>query len=77
MFLLTRCIVQERFATCVFLTPILFALSIAIVSGMVNSFIQVTFLIKVTVALLVYVAEDRWRSNLLLPRPSADSGKEA
>lgn len=77
MFLLTRCVVQERFVTCVFLTPILFALSIAIVSGMVNSFIQVTFLIKVTVALLVYVAEDRWRSNLLLPRPSADSGKEA
>ena len=77
MYLLTRCVVQERFVTCVFLTPILFALSITIVSGMVNSFIQVTFLIKVTVALLVYVAEDRWRANPLLPRPSADSEKEA
>jgi hypothetical protein len=77
MYLLTRCVVQERFVTCVFLTPILFALSITIVSGMVNSFIQVTFLIKVTVALLVYVAEDRWRANPLLPRPSADSKKEA
>jgi hypothetical protein len=77
MFLLTRCVVQERFVTCVFLTPILFALSITVVSGMVNSFIQVTFLIKITVALLVYVAEDRWRSSLFLSRSSADTGKEA
>jgi hypothetical protein len=77
MFLMTRCVVQERFVTCVFLTPILFALSITIVSGMVNSFIQVTFLIKITVALLVYMAEDRWRPNLFLPRSSADSNKQA
>lgn len=77
MFLLMRCVVQERFVTCVFLTPILFALSITIVSGMVNSFIQVTFLIKMTAALLVYVAEDKWRASLFLSRPSADSKKEA
>jgi len=65
MFLVTRCIVQERYATCFFLTPILYALSINIVSGMVNSFIQVTFLVKVVAALVIYVAEDRWRSGLL------------
>jgi hypothetical protein len=77
MFLMTRCIVQERFATCVFLTPILFALSIGIVSGMINSFIQLTFLIKVAVALVVYMSEDKWRSHLMLLRHAADSGKEA
>ena len=72
---MVRCIVQERFATCFFLTPILFALSIMIVSGMVNSFIQVTFLIKVVAALVVYMVEDRWRVEfvfapirLLVPR---------
>jgi hypothetical protein len=70
MFLLTRCIIQQRFATCFFLTPILFTLSIDIVSGMVNSFVQVTFVIKVVVALVVYVAEDRWRSSLV-----ADPGR--
>jgi hypothetical protein len=64
-FLLTRCIIEERFATCFFLTPILFALSINLVSGMVNSFIQVTFVIKVAIALIVYVTEDRWRSELM------------
>jgi len=77
MFLMTRCIVQERFATCFFLTPILFALSITIVSGMVNSFIQVTFLIKAVTALVVYVTEDKWRSNLFLSRRSAGSEKVA
>ena len=64
--LMTRCIVQERFATCLFLTPILFALSITLVSGMVNSFIQVTFLIKVATAVVVYILEDKWRLNLYL-----------
>ncbi len=69
MFLLTRCIVQERFATCFFLTPILFALSISVVAGMVNSYIQVTFMIKAMAVLVVYVAEDRWRSTLIpIPR---------
>jgi hypothetical protein len=77
MFLMTRCIVQERYATCFFLTPILFALSINLVSGMVNSFIQLTFLIKVVAAVVVYVAEDRWRSNRLRSRQISDSGKEA
>jgi hypothetical protein len=77
MFLMTRCIVQERFATCVFLTPILFALSIAIVSGMINSFIQVTFLIKVAVALVVYITEDKWRSHLARASYAAGSEKEA
>jgi hypothetical protein len=61
MFLMTRCIVQERFATCFFLTPILFAVSVTLVSGMVNSFIQVTFLIKGSVALMVYMVESHWR----------------
>jgi hypothetical protein len=66
MFLMTRCIVQERFASCFFLTPILFTLSITIASGMVNSFVQVTFLVKVAIALGVYVTEDKWRLNLYL-----------
>ncbi|MBR1277658.1 DUF6418 domain-containing protein [Bradyrhizobium sp. AUGA SZCCT0283] len=77
MFLMTRCIVQERFATCFFLTPILFALSIMIVSGMVNSFIEMTFLVKVVSAVVVYVTEDKWRSNMLFSRPSAGSEDEA
>jgi hypothetical protein len=77
MFLMTRCIIQERFVTCFFLTPIMFALSIAIVSGMVNSFIQMTFLVKVAVALVVYITEDKWRANLILPGHSAGSEKEA
>jgi hypothetical protein len=64
MFLVARCIVQVRFVTCFFLTPILFALSINIVSGMANSFIQVTFLIKIAAALVVYVTEDGWRLSL-------------
>jgi hypothetical protein len=77
MFLMTRCIVQERFVTCFFLTPILFTLSLTIVTGMVNSFIQVTFLIKVAAAMVAYVTEDRWRSNLFLSHQSAGSEKEA
>ena len=64
MYFLMRCFVEERFATCFFLTPILFALSVNLLSGMVNSFIQVTFLIKVVVFGMVYVTEDRWRSSL-------------
>jgi Family of unknown function (DUF6418) len=64
MFLVVRCIVQERFATCLFLTPILFALAINIASGMVNSFIQMTFLIKIAAALVVYVTEDGWRLSV-------------
>jgi hypothetical protein len=82
MFLVVRCIVQERFVTCFFLTPVLYALSIYIVAGMVNSFIQVTFAIKLAVALVVYVTEDRWRSGLVaaplasspdpLPAPSKE-----
>jgi hypothetical protein len=77
MFLMTRCIVRERFVTCVFLTPILFALSIAIVSGMINSFVQVTFLIKVAAALVVYITEDKWRSHLALAPHAAGLEKEA
>jgi hypothetical protein len=74
MFFLTRCIVRQRFASCFFLTPILFALSVTIVSGMLNSFIQVTFLFKVAAALVVYVAEGRWRSNMQNFQPSNDRG---
>ena len=74
VFLMTRCIVQERFATCFFLTPILFALSIMVVSGMVNSFVQITFLVKVAAALVVYVTEDKWRSSMLFLRPAAPHG---
>jgi hypothetical protein len=73
MFLLVRCIVEERLATCLFLTPILFALSINIVSGMANSFVQVTFVIKFAVALVVLVAEDRWRSSLFSDRHPAST----
>ncbi|MBR0694888.1 DUF6418 domain-containing protein [Bradyrhizobium lablabi] len=65
MFLIVRCFVQERFVTCLFLTPILFTLSINIVSGMVNSFIQLTFVVKIVAAMLAYVTEEQWRSRLL------------
>jgi Family of unknown function (DUF6418) len=65
MFLMSRCIVQERFATCFFLTPILYAVTLTIVSGMVNSFIQVTFVIKAALAIIVYVVEEKWRSALM------------
>lgn len=65
MFFLMRSIVEERFATSLFLTPILYALLINVVSGMVNSFIQVTFAIKVAIALVMFVAEDRWRFSLI------------
>jgi hypothetical protein len=74
MFLLTRCLIQERFATCFFLTPILYALLINVVSGMVNSFVQLTFVLKVAMALLVYITEERWRSDILSQRPQADFG---
>jgi hypothetical protein len=76
MFLTTRCIVQERFATCFFLVPILYAFSLAIVSGMLNSLIQITFFIKIVAAMLVYVAEDNWRASLILSRQSAGPRKE-
>lgn len=66
MFLLTRCIVEERYATCFFLTPILFAVSIFMVSGMVNSFIQFTFAMKLAASVFVYVLEDRWRRSLIV-----------
>jgi hypothetical protein len=63
MFLLARCIVEGRFATCLFLTPVLYALLINLVSGMVNSFIQLAFAFKIVTALLVYTAEEQWRSD--------------
>jgi Family of unknown function (DUF6418) len=63
MYLLARCIVQERFVASFFLTPLLYTLSIMIVSGMINSFIQVTFLIKIAMALVAYLAENAWRSD--------------
>lgn len=82
MFLLVKCIIQERYATCLFLAPILFAISINIVSGMVNSFIQMTFAIKLAAALIVYFTEDKWRnmrnsdsSSELSPRLGASDGK--
>ncbi|WP_439409351.1 DUF6418 domain-containing protein [Bradyrhizobium sp. DASA03076] len=65
MFLLTRCLVEERYVTCVFLTPILYAISIFLVSGMVNSFIQLTFIIKIAAVVFAYVLEDRWRRSLI------------
>jgi hypothetical protein len=74
MFLVARCIIQERYATCFFLTPILYAAAICVVSGMVNSFIQVTFMVKLAAAILVYVLEDRWRARrMALPPNSADA----
>lgn len=69
MFLLTRCIVEERFATCFFLTPILYALWVNIAAGMVNSFIQLTFILKIMMALLIYVTETRWRCDKSLLQP--------
>jgi hypothetical protein len=77
MFLMTRCIVQERFVTCFFLTPILYTMSIMIVSGMLNSFIQMTLLIKVVVAVVGYVIEDKWRASVFLFSHAAGSEKEA
>jgi hypothetical protein len=65
VFLLARCLVEERFATCVVLTPILFALMINLASGMINSFIQISFLAKVAIALAVYVIEQEWRLIVL------------
>ena len=73
MYFLMRCFVEERFATCFFLTPILFALSVNLLSGMVNSFIQVTFLIKVVFFGMVYVTEDRWRSRLFSSLQTSDA----
>lgn len=70
MFLLTRCLVEERYVTCFFLTPIFYALSIFLVSGMVNSFIQLTLMIKIAAAVFAYVLEDRWRWSLITATPS-------
>jgi hypothetical protein len=52
----------------------LFALSLTMVSGMVNSFIQMTFLIKVSVAVVVYLVENnlRSRSSFFKSIPGAD-----
>lgn len=71
MFLLTRCIIEERYATCFFLTPILYAAAVYVVSGMVNSFVQFTFMVKLAVAVLVYVMEDRWRVSQQVLAPNA------
>ncbi|MBU6462884.1 MAG: hypothetical protein KGR71_09675 [Proteobacteria bacterium] len=70
MFLLMRCILEERLITCFFLTPVLYAVLLVIVSGMINSFVQTTFLIKLVLALVAYIAEDRWRAARLLSAPS-------
>jgi hypothetical protein len=70
MFLLTRCVLEERYVTCFFLTPILYAVEVLAVSGMVNSFIQLTFMVKLAVAVLVYVMEDRWRASRLALVPN-------
>ena len=72
MYFLMRCLVEERFATCFFLTPILFALSVNLLSGMVNSFIQVTFLIKIVVFGMVYMTEERWRSSMFSSLQTGD-----
>ncbi|XUJ37228.1 DUF6418 domain-containing protein [Bradyrhizobium japonicum] len=61
LFLVTRCIVEQRYATCFFLTPILYAVEVYLASGMMNSFIQLTFMTKLGAAIFVYVLEDRWR----------------
>lgn len=71
MFLLTRCIIEERYATCFFLTPILYAATVYVVSGMVNSFVQFTFMVKLAVVVLVYVMEDRWRVSQQALAPNA------
>jgi Family of unknown function (DUF6418) len=73
MYLMIRCIVEERLATTFCLTALFFALSVHLVSGMVNSFIQLTFGIKVAVTLIVYLIEDRWRSEVLSGAGRTDS----
>ncbi|WP_156175764.1 DUF6418 domain-containing protein [Bradyrhizobium sp. LTSP849] len=65
LFLLTRCVVQERYATCFFLTPILYAVEVNLASGMLNSFVQLTFMTKLGVAIFVYVLEGRWRARVI------------
>lgn len=66
LFLVTRCIVEQRYATCFFLTPILYAVEVYLASGMMNSFIQLTFMTKLGAAIFVYVLEDRWRARLMV-----------
>lgn len=73
MFLLTRCLVEGRYVTCFFLTPIFYALSIFLVSGMVNSFMQLTFMIKIAAAVFAYVLEDRWRWSMITATASVGS----
>lgn len=70
MYFVTRCVIQQRYATTFFLTPILYAVSVYLVSGMVNSFIQLTFLAKIFAAAFFYLLEDRWRLVLAL-QPAA------
>jgi Family of unknown function (DUF6418) len=65
MYLMIRCIVEERLATTLCLTALFFTLSVHLVSGMVNSFIQLTFLVKIGITLIVYLTEDRWRAEVL------------
>jgi hypothetical protein len=77
MFLLTRCLVEERFATCFFLIPLFYALWVNVAAGMVNSFIQLTFALKIMAALLIYMTEERWRRDkpsLQPERPRPVSG---
>jgi hypothetical protein len=77
MFFLVRCLVEERFATCFFLTPILYGLMIYLGSGMANSFIQLTFALKLAVALLIYAAEGQWRAAVASSIPKTLSNPSA
>ena len=72
MFLLVRCLIEQRYVTCFFLIPVLYAVWLNIVTGMVNSFTQVTFVMKTVAALAALVAEERWRHNAIsVPRTAA------
>ncbi|HVX76404.1 MAG TPA: DUF6418 domain-containing protein [Bradyrhizobium sp.] len=72
MFLLVRCIVLERFVSCVFLTPVMYTVMIFVTAGMANSFIQLTFLFKVAVAIVTYLVEVRWQQSYLVRSESND-----
>jgi hypothetical protein len=65
MYFMIRCIVEERVATALCLTALFYALSVHLVSGMINSFTQLTFVAKIGLTLIVYLTEDRWRAEVL------------
>jgi hypothetical protein len=60
MFFLVSCFLQERFASTVLLTAILYTLAVTFVGGMLNSYVVWTFAIKVSITAIVVQLEARW-----------------